>query len=68
MLQQMQPLAREIHSSVEVPDWETVRDFSMSAVLPNSVIKKLEGVGKGGSGGMCTSRLGGRRCVSRVGR
>jgi hypothetical protein len=51
MLQQMQPLAREIHSSVEVPDWETVRDFSMSAVLPNSVIKKLEGVGKGGLGG-----------------
>ena len=34
--QQMQPFARSSHSVDEVLFWLTVKDFSMSVVLPNS--------------------------------
>jgi hypothetical protein len=37
MLQHMQPLARGIHSVVDSASLETVKDFSISVVLPNSV-------------------------------
>jgi len=37
--QQMQPLARSSHSSACWSSWETVRDFSMSVLLPNSVME-----------------------------
>lgn len=35
-LQQMQPFARSSHSVLVVLSWETVRERSMSVVLPNS--------------------------------
>jgi hypothetical protein len=44
--QQMQPLAREIHSSTCWPSLLTVRDFSMSAESPNSggkIVVRMDG-------------------------
>ena len=63
----MQPLARSSHSVAVVEPWETVRDFSMSVVGPNSGEVLVGGVGLSLEGWDGTHRLGSRQFSCRGG-